>query len=115
MKDLLGALCSGLCILHCTALPAVIAAGIPLGALALFTGEQAHLALSVLMVLFALWAFPWGWRRHKRALPSVVAGFGVGLLVIALMFEAWEVYLATLAGLSMIAAHGLNRYLLVKG
>ena len=115
MKDLVGAICSTLCIAHCVALPAAVATGLPLAGMAVLSEEESHCALSLVIVLLALWAFPSGWRRHQQLIPSVMALVGIGLLVIAILTtETLEAYLVILASISLIAAHLTNRHLLLK-
>ena len=115
MKDLLGAFVSALCILHCLALPALISVGLPLAGAAIVTGEKAHLALSLMMILLALWAFPVGWFRHRQVLPGCVAMLGAALLALTILAgEHLEAYFASAAGVSLIVAHVINRYLLVS-
>ncbi len=115
MKDLLGVLSSSLCVVHCLVLPVAVAAGLPFVGTALLSGEGVHLAFSCLVILLAAWAFPYGWLRHRHALPGVIAMFGIGLLMLTLIAtEVLEVYLATLAACSLIAAHLMNRRLLTR-
>ncbi len=115
MKDLLGVLGSSLCVVHCLVVPAVIAAGLPLAGMAAVSGEKVHLALSLLVALLAVWAFPAGWFGHRQVLPGLLALFGMSFLVLtAFAAEAFEVYLAILAAFCLIAAHLMNRYFLVR-
>lgn len=65
------------------------------------------------MVSIALWAFPSGWRIHKRLLPGLMALVGAALMAVALLVpEAIEVYWVVASGVSFIGGHLLNRHLL---
>lgn len=114
MKDIVGAGCSGLCIVHCLALPVAIAVGLPVAGLSIVTGEWVHIALGTVVIVLAVLAFPAGWRRHKRLLPLNIAGLGVVLMLGSIVApEELEAYMAGIAGLSLITAHLLNRHLLL--
>ncbi len=115
MKDLLGATCSVLCMIHCLALPILITIGIPVAGITFLENESTHVVLSVIIFALALWAFPFGWQVHKRLLPGVIALIGAGFLGLSLIaLEDLEVYLAVVAGLSLITAHLFNRRLLLN-
>jgi hypothetical protein len=115
MKDILGATCSVLCMLHCLALPLLITVGLPVAGLAFLENENIHVLLSVIILAVALWAFPFGWQAHKRLFPSVLAVIGAALLVLSLVaLEDFETYLAFFAGLSLVTAHLFNRRLLLR-
>ncbi|WP_052692087.1 MerC domain-containing protein [Teredinibacter purpureus] len=114
MKDVLGAACSGLCLVHCLALPVLATTGTTFVGLAALSGEATHLWLSAAMIIIALWAFPKGWRVHKHLLPGLLALAGFGLMTAALMVaESMEVYWAVAAGITFIAGHLINRHLLI--
>lgn len=114
MKDVLGAVCSGLCLAHCLALPALAATGTTFVGLAALSGESTHLWLCAAIMIIALWAFPSGWRIHKHVLPGLLALAGSGLMVAALIgAESMEVYLALAAATTLIAGHLINRHLLI--
>lgn len=115
MRDLLGVACSGLCIIHCLALPLALAVGLPIAGLSMMTEESVHVVLITLIVALAVWAFPAGWRRHKRLLPLGIAGCGIALMLATTVApQKLEVSLAVIAGVTLIAAHLSNRLLLIK-
>jgi hypothetical protein len=113
MKDILGAACSGLCMIHCIGLPILAATGTSFIGVAYFSGESAHLWLAAFMVAFALLSFPSGWRKHKRVVPSLLAGVGISLMALAIYAdESLEAYYVMAAGITLIAGHLTNRHLL---
>ena len=71
--DGLAMLFSALCLVHCLALPVLVAA-LPLAASSLVTDERFHQWLLLGAVPTSLIALGWGWRRHRSA---QVAGFGL--------------------------------------
>lgn len=74
---------SGLCVLHCLALPVAVAA---LPALTVFAGEGVHLAMILLAVPLSLLALVshGGWRRCGVVLLAVL---GLGLMGAPLLAE----------------------------
>ncbi|BFM11220.1 hypothetical protein R50072_13730 [Simiduia litorea] len=113
MRDVLGAACSGLCLIHCALLPVLAATGTSFIGFAILSSESMHLWLSVAMLLIALWAFPSGWRVHKRLLPGLLAIAAAVLMLFALFAsEASGVYWVVASCLAIIGAHLMNRHLL---
>lgn len=113
MKDVLGVGCSGLCLVHCLIFPILAANGASFIGLVYLSGESIHLWLSVAMVGIALWAFPSGWRSHKRFLPGLLAVVGAVLMAFALTApETIEAYWTLASGLIFICGHLTNRHLL---
>jgi hypothetical protein len=113
MKDILGAACSGLCMIHCVGLPVLAATGTSFLGIAYLSTDSAHLWLSAGMVAFAMLSFPSGWRKHKRIVPSLLAGVGISLMALALYVEeSLEAYYAAAAGIMLIGGHLINRQLL---
>ena len=113
MKDILGAACSGVCVIHCSVLPLLAATGTSFLGLAALSSESAHLWLSVAMITIALLAFPSALRIHKRLLPSVLALIGCGLMAGALFAsEKFELYWTLISCVLLISGHLLNRHFL---
>ncbi|MDN3639325.1 MerC domain-containing protein [Simiduia curdlanivorans] len=112
MRDALGAVCSGLCLIHCLALPVLAATGTTFIGFAMLSSESTHLWLCALMMVFALWAFPSGWRAHKCLWPGLLAIAAAVLVLLALFAsEAEETYWIA-SSLTLIGGHLMNRYLL---
>ncbi|VUD62591.1 hypothetical protein TDB9533_03071 [Thalassocella blandensis] len=120
MKDILGIACSGLCVLHCLALPLAVAVGLPIAGFSVFGGEWLHAVLGGVILLIAVIAFPSGYLKHKRFYPLGLALMGVAVLAMSLAgplaeLEKVEVYLTLLASGCLVAAHWYNRQLLKPG
>lgn len=113
MKDILGAVCSGLCMIHCVGLPMLAVTGTSFLGIAYLSGDSTHLWLSATMVALAILSFPSGLRKHKRIVPSLLAGVGILLIALALYAEeSLEAYYAMAAGIALISGHLINRQLL---
>lgn len=113
MKDILGAACSGLCMIHCVVLPTLAATGTSFLGVVYLTSDSAHLWLSAAMIAFAMLSFPSGWRKHSRVVPSLLASLGISLMTLGIYAdESLEAYYAAAAGISLIAGHLINRQLL---
>lgn len=105
---------SALCLVHCLALPAALAAA---PALAAALPEQpwvhpAILATAAPLAAIALWR---GWRRHGQRLPGLLGAIGVALLAAGVVAGnglteggTAETVLTVLGGLTLAAAHLRN-------
>ena len=109
--DALGLTLSGLCLLHCVALP-VAAFSFPtsLGLLA-DQDTLAHIVLLALALPFGGIAFFSSWRRH-RALGTLIIGL-IGLVVMALGVSHVfghdnEIVLTIVGVLTVAVAHSIN-------
>ncbi len=108
--DLLGQLLSAACVVHCAAMPLVMALA-PAAAAAL---GGFHPLLLVLVLAVAAWAFVPGFRRHRRVEVLSLGGAGVALLAVGtFVFEGtWLDVAFSVAGASvMMVAHWRNRRL----
>lgn len=80
--DALAILLSGLCLLHCLALPVVVAA-LPLAASSLFADERFHQWLLLGAVPTSIFALGWGWRRHRDRPVALLGAAGMLLMIVA--------------------------------
>jgi len=104
---------SGLCVLHCTALP-VMAAAMPWIATLGIVDDWFHVAMLFVVVPVSLYALGRAWRREGDGRPLMLAVFGLLAMVVATFeFMAWHSQaleqLLTLAGAGVVsAAHLIN-------
>lgn len=70
---------SGLCILHCLALP-IITIGIPL--LGEFFGEHYHAIMLFVIIPISLVALYRGYRNHKNTLIACLGCFGILMILL---------------------------------
>lgn len=114
--DALGIFASTLCLIHCLAMPLVVAF-LPLFGLQFLEGHGAHQVLAGFVVAFGLLAILPGYMKHRK--PAVLAGLVVGLtLVLSATFgyvvglsEAAELPLITVGNLVLVVSHLFNRKL----
>ncbi|GAC1631826.1 MAG: MerC domain-containing protein [Nevskia sp.] len=109
--DVLALSFSGLCLVHCLALPVLIAV-LPLAASSFVADERFHQWLLLGVVPTSVLALGWGWRRHRSPLV-----FWLGLAGMALMSYAAFGGLSidgersfTVVGAVMLAAGHLRNY-----
>jgi len=113
MRDIVGAACSGLCLIHCLMLPTLAVTGTSLIGITFLAGESVHLVLSGAMLAIALASFPRGWRIHKHPLPGALGFVACALVLTALIAnETIETYLTIVSGTCFIAGHLTNRHIL---
>lgn len=108
--DIAGAGLSALCAAHCLALPILLAA-VPSLVASSELFEQVHPVLLFLILPISGLAIISGYGSHKKMLPFLVAGLGVGFLALGLIVgEAhWMELPATLMGSGLVfAAHATN-------
>jgi hypothetical protein len=110
--DRFGMLASGLCLVHCLAMPLLL---IPLFGLA-HSGDAFHRAMVVIVTLPVLLALIPGYLAHRRwrvlALGAFgLASFGAGVLVLGPRYgESVEFVMAVAGGLLLFGAHHRNRH-----
>lgn len=104
---------SGLCLLHCLALPFVVA-GVPF--LAQFAETHLHYQVLVVVIPLSVLALGLGYRRHRNGRIVLAGALGMSLLVIGATVAHTELGIAadrffTVTGsLVLAAAHFFNSY-----
>ena len=119
MKDLFGAIISGLCIVQCVAGAALIIAG-STGVVAAshHHSSDIHFFFIIPVFIVALWSFPGGKKCHGSDRPLKFAGVGLFILSVALLIEVlWhlhvvETILTVIGGGILVYAHLQNRKLI---
>lgn len=102
---------SGLCLVHCLALPLVVA-GVPF--LAQFADTHLHYQVLVIVVPLSVFALALGFRRHRNARILAAGGLGLLLLVVGATVAHTQLGLLadrlfTIAGsLTLAVAHWKN-------
>ncbi len=106
---------SALCLVHCLALPVLVAA-LPLAASSLVTDERFHQWLLLGAVPTSLIALGWGWRRHRSSVVALLGLLGMVLMVFAAfgiqfgLLDAQGERLLTIAGAVLLAIAHLRNY-----
>jgi hypothetical protein len=108
--DDLGIFASTLCLIHCLALPGLLAllpAILPDNSSSLF-----HVLMLVLIIPTTLYALWQGSRKHKIVYQSILAGIGLSFLVAEVLLHELHLssshWLAPFGGVMLISAHILN-------
>jgi len=100
---------SALCLLHCLALPVVIAF-LPALSTWLNSGELFHVLMLAVAIPLSGLTLIVGWRRHGAVAPVVIGTVGLVLLVAGLGFEGriLGTALTVAGGLTLALAHVRN-------
>lgn len=109
MKDLLGIICSSLCLVHCLATPIILALGVS-GLLAtILTTEFIHYILIVPVGLLILLTLPTAYKRYGVFSPILIGVLGMIFLIAALFLgEEKEALLTIIGGSLLVAFHLWN-------
>ncbi|KKO43963.1 MerC mercury resistance protein [Arsukibacterium ikkense] len=115
MKDLIAAALSGLCVVHCLALPILLAVGSSGLLLGVFSSEWFHYLMLLPISALLVWSLPGGWCVHRNKTPFLLGLSGFLLLVISLFAgHDAELVLSVSGGFLLAAAHLRNRVLLLR-
>lgn len=99
-----------LCLVHCLAVPVLIAL-LPSLLAGVYVPEQIHIAILLFAAPSAAFALTSGWRRHHRWLPPVLGAIGIfciALGAIPLADAPAELPVTVSGSLLLIAAHLRN-------
>jgi hypothetical protein len=113
VADVVGAMASGLCALHCLAVPVTLVLG-SLGPLIFITDEGFHEVLIWLVVPTAGLAFSAGCLQHRDRVVFLLGGVGLVLLLASFTVvneitgEVGERVMTVFAASLLIAAHVRN-------
>jgi len=107
MKDQLGVVCSGLCIVHCLATPIILGLGVSGVLASILTTELFHLLLLVPIVLLIMLTVPKTYQRHGRVSLVLTATVGLLLLISALFLSEDKETLFTVVGGSLLVVFHL--------
>lgn len=111
--DRLALLFSAVCLVHCLLLPVAVTL-LPILGATLFTHEQFHQIMLLVVLPTSLGAFALGCREHRQSSVAVIGGIGLTLLIIAAFAvgSAWgdhaEQVITIIGGLVLAVAHIRN-------
>ena len=109
--DRAAVLLSGLCLLHCLAVPFAIIFGPLLSQWLVNSETQVHWLLLALALPISAVALARGYRRHHSVLTLLLGGVGLTLMFIGVSHvigETWEVALTVVGVSSLLIAHIRN-------
>lgn len=116
LLDNLGIFASTLCLIHCIAMPFVIAF-LPFLGLQFLEGELAHRVIALFVLAFAIFAIGPGYLQHRKKEVLVFTILGLSLVAIALLVagpffgEQYELPFITTGNLILVVTHLRNRKL----
>ncbi len=110
VADVLGIGASGLCAIHCLAMPFVLSA-LPFLHSDVLSEETVHWGLAGFVVTFCFAGILPGYFQHRkhRVLFPMLFGLTLVLLATFVLDESMELPVITLGNLLVIASHFLNR------
>ncbi len=116
LLDNLGIAASTLCLIHCMAMPFLIAF-LPFLGLQFLEGELAHRVIALFVFAFAIFAIGPGYLQHRKKQVLVATVFGLSLVAGALLIagpifgEKYELPFITTGNLILVVTHLRNRKL----
>lgn len=110
--DRLGVCVSIACLIHCLALPLLLAALPAFGAI-YWIGDGFDLIFAVLAIVLALACLCWGFRIHRKKRLFITFGAAFLFLFSGLFYAEGllETGLLAVGGLGLVGSHLLNRHL----
>jgi len=111
-KDVVGALISGVCLIHCVAGPLLLLLGFTSLGHSHFEEQSIHFAFIAPILIFAAWSIPSGLRSHHHPIPAVLTVTGFGLVIAALKMTEQGFIFSVTGSVLLVIAHLYNRKLL---
>ena len=109
MKDQLGAMCSGLCIVHCLVTPIILAVGASGIVATIFTTELFHQLLVIPVLVLLLLTLIQTYKERAVSVHILIGVVGMSLLIAALVLnEQYEEMLTIIGGVLLITYHVFN-------
>ena len=109
--DQLGIITSGLCAVHCAALPLMISLGL-LGSIQEGTHGVIEAAVILTSAILGLWSIYNGLRGHGKLIPQLMIGGGALVIVFGLLVPAIGHPLMAIGGFVLLMGHWFNWRLL---
>lgn len=109
--DQLGIITSGICAVHCAALPLLISFGL-MGSM----HNSAHGIAEILIIgissFLGLWSIYNGLKGHGKMIPQLMIGFGALFIIVGLLVSMFGHPLMALGGCMLLSGHWFNWRLL---
>lgn len=111
--DALGIIASSICLVHCMAMPFIIAF-LPFLGLQFLESPMAHKVIAACVIAFAVFAIIPGYKRHRNRLVLAALWLGLGLVIFAaftagiLITEQMELPMITAGNLILVCTHLRN-------
>lgn len=112
--DKLGIITSGLCAIHCIALPLLLSFGI-IGGFNDGFHDTTELVVIIVSTILALWSIYNGLNGHGRLLPQLFIALGATIILIGALTHFYSHAFMAFGGLLLVVGHWRNwRALLSK-
>lgn len=111
-RDHIGAIISGVCLVHCLAGPLLFIIGVTSVGHSFIEERDFHLAIFAPILFFAAWSIPNGIKTHHHPLPAVLTLLALFFLTLSFITVEIGMILSTFASCMLIFAHLYNRKLL---
>jgi len=112
--DQLGIITSGLCALHCAALPILLSLGV-VGSVTQVGHEVLEWTIILASAILGAWSIYNGLNGHGKVLPQILIGAGALTILLGLVLPAIGHAIMALGGITLLYGHWLNwRHLVVS-
>lgn len=114
VMDNLGIIASAVCLVHCLAMPFVIAL-LPVLGLQFLETHESHMFLGAFIWAFALFAIVPGYLKHRKTPILLGTALGLALVTFGVIFghqlfgENGELICLSIGNLTLVAVHWKNR------
>lgn len=110
--DIMGIVASGLCAIHCAALPILFSLGVLGGASSSAWHHSAELGVLILSLALASWSSYRGWKSHRLIGPQVLIAAGISVIVLG-FFIATDIdhRIMAVGGVILVLGHAYNHRL----
>ena len=100
--DLIGGVASGICAIHCVAIPVILSLG-TVGGLSFSTHNTFDVVVMIVTITFGIWASVKGYSSHSSLKPIFTMLSGALILVIGWMINNMSGHMAMGIGGSLLA------------
>ena len=111
-KDVVGAIISGVCLVHCLAGPLLLLLGLTSLGHSHFEEQSIHFTFIAPILFFAAWSIPKGLKSHHQPIPAILTVVGFSLVMVALMMTEHDLIFSVVGSVLLVIAHLYNRKLL---
>ena len=105
--DQIGIITSGLCTIHCAAIPVLLSLGM-MGSVSVGFHDNMELVVIGLSSFLGIWSIYNGLSGHGRLIPQVLIASGAFLIILGIsILDANHGFMA-LGGLALVSGHWMN-------
>jgi len=113
--DIMGIVASGVCAIHCAALPILFSLGVLGGATTSVAHHSMELGVLIVSLGLASWSSYRGWKSHGRIVPQMVIGIGVFLILYGFLVATPANHsIMAVGGFVLVLGHAWNHRLQLR-